>query len=64
MEGLAEATSAAAGAVTSALVLHPLDLAKTRTQPQLAAGDGAERYSTPTADKFTVPRYIQQQHWQ
>ena len=45
MEGLAEATSAAAGAVTSALVLYPLDLVKTRIQSQLTADDGAERYS-------------------
>jgi hypothetical protein len=40
MEGLAEATSAAAGALTSAAVLYPLDLVKTRIQSQLVA-DGS-----------------------
>lgn len=43
-EGLAEATSAAAGALTSALVFYPLDLVKTRIQSQLGSDDGASQY--------------------
>ena len=42
--GLAEATSAAAGALTSALVLYPLDLVKTRIQSQLGSDSGLPQY--------------------
>lgn len=43
-EGVAEATSAAAGALTSALVFYPLDLVKTRIQSQLDSDDATPQY--------------------
>ena len=49
MEGVAEAASASAGALASALVLYPLDLVKTRLQSQLA-GDGASQLYSGIGD--------------
>ena len=49
MEGVAEAASASAGALASALFLYPLDLVKTRLQSQLA-GDGASQLYSGIGD--------------
>ena len=43
-EGVAEATSGAAGALAAALVFYPLDLVRTRIQSQLGSDDGAPQY--------------------